>query len=147
VVARAIERLQADLLSALAASGSDAKGGAVLFDRVFEVLSEHGHARLMAWLLLSGYDPFGSDAAKLGWANIAQATHALRTSGQKGKKKPSYQDTRFTVVLSALALFGEAIAGESTFRVAGFEDTARIAVTFRKWFAALLERHLEGEGG
>jgi hypothetical protein len=97
----------------------------------------------MAWLLLSGYAPFDSDTARRSWAKIAEVTHGLRVQRYKGGEKPSYQDTRFTIVLSALALFGQAIAGDATFGVAGFSRTARTARAFRKWFAMLLARHLE----
>ena len=63
----------------------------------------------------------------------------------QGRGKPSYEDTRFTIVLSALALFGQAIAGDATFGVAGLSRTPRTARAFRKWFATLLARHLDGE--
>jgi len=142
VVERAVERLQGDLLATLAATG-DVPNGMTLFERVFEVLYERGHARLIAWLVLSGYDPFDSEAARAGWEKIAEITHALRTRGRKRGDAPSYRDTRFTVVLSALALFGQAIVGDSTLRAAGFSDAARPGREFRKWFATLLAQHLE----
>ncbi|WP_394827789.1 TetR/AcrR family transcriptional regulator [Pendulispora albinea] len=146
VVERALERLQADLVADLAAAAEGRPlDGAALFERVFETFEERGHGRLVAWLLLSGYDPFDSDLAREGWAKIAETTHALRVRRRAGGEKPSYKDTRFTIVLSALALFGEAIAGDSTFGMAGFEANARTGRTFRKWFATLLARHLDGE--
>jgi AcrR family transcriptional regulator len=145
VVVRAIERLQADLLASLAATRRVPMEGARLLDRVFEVLSDRGHARLIAWLLLSGHDPFASEASKVGWAKIIELTHSLRTPEKRsrgGRRTASYQDTRFTVVLSALVLFGEAIAGDATFRVAGLVDSPRTARAFRKWLATLIMRHL-----
>jgi AcrR family transcriptional regulator len=143
VVERAIERLQEDLVSAMAEMKGAPPDGAALFDRVFEALSEHGHARLMASLLLSGYEPFRSEAVRRGWAKIAEATHALRLQRAKGRNKPSYQDTRFTIVLSALALFGQAIAGSATFAMAGFGDSPQVERNFRNWLAALLAGHLD----
>jgi hypothetical protein len=141
VVQRAIEHLQEDLVSKLAA-GRELSDGAALFERVFETLYDRGHARLMAWLLLSGYDPFDSEIARCGWARIAEVTHALRTHGHGDREAPSYQDTRFTIVLAALVLFGQAIAGDATFGVAGFGRRPQIARAFRVWSAQLLARHL-----
>jgi AcrR family transcriptional regulator len=148
VVTRAIAKLQEDLARALA--GQLEKGrpdGAALFERVFEVLFEEGHARVLAWLLLSGEDPFADEATRAGWERIAEVTHAMRVAGTKGRRKPSYEDTRFTIVLSALALFGQAIAGRSTFAAAGFEPTRAVERRFREWLAALLARHLKGAAG
>ncbi|HEX8795557.1 MAG TPA: TetR/AcrR family transcriptional regulator [Polyangiaceae bacterium] len=146
VVERAVHTLQQDLARALA--GQLEKGradGAALFERVFRVLSDEGHARLLAWLLLSGEDPLANDALRAGWAGIAEVTHAMRVAKAKGRRKPSYEDTRFTILLSALALFGQAIAGRATFAAAGFEPTADMERRFREWLAALLARHLEEE--
>ncbi|WP_394850072.1 TetR/AcrR family transcriptional regulator [Pendulispora brunnea] len=143
VVERAVERLQSDLLATLAET-KDVPNGMALFDRVFDVLYERGHARLIAWLVLSGYDPFDSEASRAGWEKIAEITHALRTRGRKRGDAPSYRDTRFTVILSALTLFGQAIIGEPTLRVAGFGDRTRTGREFRKWLATLLAHHLEG---
>jgi AcrR family transcriptional regulator len=144
VVARAVGRLQADLLETLGSIGTAPDGPDALLDRVFEVLSRRGQGRLMAWLLLSGHDPFASEATRAGWASIMKATHELRPKARRGARgAPGYDDTRFTVILSALALFGDAVAGESTFRVAGFVDPERAGASFRRWLAALLARHLE----
>ena len=148
VVARAVGKLQEDLARALA--GQLEKGrpdGAALFERVFEVLFDKGHARLLAWLLLSGEDPFAAEATRAGWERIAEVTHSMRVAGTKGRRRPSYEDTRFTIVLSALALFGQAIAGRSTFAAAGFEPTAAVERRFREWLAALLARHLKDGAG
>jgi len=146
VVGRAIAKLQDDLARALARQLERGQpDGAAMFERVFEVLFDEGHARLLAWLLLSGEDPFASDEARAGWARIAEVTHAMRVAGTKGRRKPSFDDTRFTIVLSALALFGQAIAGRATFDVAGFDRDATVERSFREWLAALLARHLKEE--
>jgi len=146
VVGRAIGKLQDDLAKALAAQLELGRpDGAALFERVFAVLFDEGHARLLAWLLLSGEHPFANDEARAGWARIAEVTHAMRVAGTKGRRKPSYEDTRFTIVLSALALFGQAIAGRAMLGAAGFEPTAAVERRFRQWLAALLARHLKNE--
>jgi len=143
VIQRAIGSLQDDLVRALS-SGETPATGADLLERVFATLADEGHARLMAWLALSGYDPLDSEAIRSNWAAIGDAAHTLRLAKCKGKRKPTREDTMFTVVLSALALFGQAIAGRATFRAAGLGDDPRVERRFRVWLAALLADHLEG---
>ena len=48
-----------------------------------------------------------------------------------------------TIVLSALAIFGQAIAGKSTFRAAGLPGDAATEKRFRDWLAELLAEHLK----
>jgi TetR/AcrR family transcriptional regulator, repressor for neighboring sulfatase len=143
VIQQAIVGLQQDLVRSLSETQhGDAPDTAALFEHVFETLFDRGHARLMAWLLLSGYDPF-NETARANWAQIGQVAHALRLKRVKGKRKPTYEDTLFAIVLPALALFGQAIAGEATFRVAGLDGDPRASRRFRKWLAALLSKHMD----
>src|ERR1019366_1670556 len=90
--------------------------GAAMFRRVYETLFDRGYGRLMAWLLLAGYDPF-NETARANWARIGEVAHGVRVKRFKGKRKPAYEDTMFAIVLSALVLFGQSIAGKSTLRV------------------------------
>jgi AcrR family transcriptional regulator len=145
VVDRAIRALQDDLSRALARQMHEGRpDGEALFERVFEVLFDRGHARLLAWLLLAGYEPFDGDAVRAGWASVAEVTHAMRLGGPGGESAPSLEDTRFTILLSALALFGEAIAGRATFDAAGLGRGAAVERRFRRWLADLLGAHLAG---
>jgi AcrR family transcriptional regulator len=146
VVERATLSLQRDLLRALGPSAGRTKGGAELLERVSETLSSGGHARLIAWLLLAGYEPFDSDAIRAGWRAIAESLHGLRLEGRTLPNKPSYEDTVFTVILSSLALFGQAVAGRATFDAAGLGRDRTVAARFRAWLATLLEEHLEHGG-
>jgi AcrR family transcriptional regulator len=143
VIQQAIIGLQEDLVRSLSETQQgEAPDAAALFEHVFETLFDRGHARLMAWLLLSGYDPF-NEKARTNWEQIGQVTHSLRLKRVKGKRKPTYEDTLFAIVLPALALFGQAIAGEATFRVAGLGGDPLAGRRFRKWLAALLSKHMD----
>jgi AcrR family transcriptional regulator len=145
VVARAIAGLQRDLSAALAAPARDAPvDGAALFERVFYTLANAGQARLIAWLTLSGYQPLAAPALRDGWQSIVTTTHTLRLSRHRGKTKPTLEDTRLTVLLAALALFGQAIAGPSLTATAGLGEGPRVERRFRQWLAQLLGRHLAG---
>ena len=143
VVEHATLALQQDLLRALRPLGGRPVDGRALLERVSGTLLQGGHARLIAWLLLSGYQPFDSDAVRAGWRAIVEVTHARRLEGVKSGKKPSYEDTLFTVSLSSLALFGQAIAGKATFEAAGLGQDRSAPRRFRTWLAKLLEGHLE----
>jgi AcrR family transcriptional regulator len=143
VIQQAIIGLQEDLVRSLSETQQgDAPDTAALFEHVFETLFDRGHARLMAWLLLSGYDPF-NEKARANWEQIGQVAHALRLKRVKGKRKPAYEDTLFAIVLPALALFGQAIAGRATFRVAGLDADPSAARRFREWLASLLAAHMD----
>jgi AcrR family transcriptional regulator len=141
VVDRAIQKLQADLVSALARAPAGGDPGAAMFEQVFTVLFDEGHARLMAWLFLTGDDALATDEARAGWKRIAELTHASRVAATRGAP-PTYEDTRFTIVLSALALFGHAIAGRATFDMAGFGRSSSVDKKFRAWLAKMLSAHM-----
>ncbi len=135
VVERATLTLQRDLVTSLAGVNPE---GSALMERVAETLANHGHARVIAWLVLSGYHPIDTPALRMGWDAIARATHAHRTKANR-----SFEDTRFAIILSCLAIFGQAIAGNEVFRVAGFSDDAATSRRFRKWLSQLLDKHLD----
>jgi TetR/AcrR family transcriptional regulator, repressor for neighboring sulfatase len=147
VIEQAIVKLQEDLVRSLSATPQgDKPDTAALFERVFETLFDRGYGRLMAWLLLSGYDPF-DETARANWARIGEVAHAVRMKRLKGKRKPPpFEDTMFAVVLSALVLFGQSVAGTSTMRAAGLGADPTVGRRFRAWLAALLAKHME-EGG
>jgi AcrR family transcriptional regulator len=136
VVARAVETLQDDLKSALSGGGPVAID---LLERVHETLATKGHARLLGWLLLSGYEPFDSAEIRAKWRDIIDQTHAARVAGGS---QASREDTAFTVVLSAMTLFAQALVGRSTFHAAGLPANARADARFREWLAGVLLEHL-----
>jgi len=142
VVERAVRTLQDDLVRSI--TGADAKAaGLPMLDRVHEILATRGHARLIAWLLLSGYEPLEGAEVSSQWRRIIDATHAARVAMTKGRP-PSREDTAFTVMLSALAIFGQALAGPAMFHTGGLGRTPRVQAQFRSWLAELLAEHLAG---
>lgn len=144
VVDRAMRALEADLVEAFQSTDGGPPDGAAMLDAVFETLADKGHGRLLAWLLLSGYeDALHLDAARASWRAITDATHALRTAGGR---RADREDTSFTVILAALAIFGQAIAGRTTFRMAGVDRDRAVERRFRKWLAGVLVEHLERGG-
>jgi AcrR family transcriptional regulator len=145
VIQQAITGLQEDLVRSIAETEhGESPDTAALFEHVFETLFDRGHARLMAWLLLSGYEPF-NETARENWAEIAKVSHGVRLQRFKGRTKPSFEDTLFSIVLSSLTLFAQAIAGQATFRVAGIAVDAQSERRFRRWLASLISKHMDTE--
>jgi AcrR family transcriptional regulator len=141
VVEHATQSLQKRLFETLLETRTEEPNPALLFERVAEMLSR-GHARLIAWLILSGYDPFAAETTRAGFGAITQLMHARRVE-VAGSTKP-YEDTVFTVALSALALFAQALGGTAVFQMAGLGDDADAARRFRAWLGELLADHLRG---
>lgn len=143
VFARMTERLQGQITESLATEFDPAESGATLLEAVFRTLADRGNARMFAWLYLAredgALDPidYGSHLR-----DIATAVHGIRAA-RHGGNPPPFEDTLFTVLLSALALFGNAIAGESLRRSAGLEISPAQDRRFILWLAGVLRRHLE----
>ncbi len=146
VIERAVSHLEQDLIASFGKS-VDATQATELLDRVFDTLGDRGHSRLLAWLILSTeHTPQQEQMGKeRTLAKIAAAIQALRETA-RGEQAPPAEDTIFAVMLAALALFGEGLAGEVMCRSAGLSDPAQAQQRFRKWLARLLVRHLEGKG-
>ena len=156
VTERAIDKLEEELVTALSthdpstpstpSTPSVPPDPDAMLQRVFETLGARGHARLLAWLLLSGYKPFASERSRANWKRIADFTHEGRSALHEaaGMPKPTYEDTLFTLMMSSLALFGEALAGPSVFMSAGLDRDKAAPKRYRAWFANVIMQHLAG---
>lgn len=140
VIERAIDKLEDDLIAQLAGEPDPAS----MLAHVSATFRERGHARLVAWLLLSGYQPYASERSRANWKRIADITHASRTKALEGIATPSYEDTVFTLVFASLTLFGEALLGPSVFMSAGLDHDAGAPLRYRAWFAQLVFSHMAG---
>lgn len=139
VVERTAKRLEKAVLASLTGS-LDEKDAVALFEHLFRVLADEGHARLLVWLYLTGKpdrDPIGYGARM---RDIADTIHAMRRA--RGVDADP-EDTRFCVLLAGVALFGNAIAGANLRKSAQLGDEARVNRRFLAWLAHLLREHLE----
>ncbi|HEX3593811.1 MAG TPA: TetR/AcrR family transcriptional regulator [Polyangiaceae bacterium] len=135
VVRQAIERLEADLLRVIAEPPTSGKPlGTELIDRAFDVLVKGGHARVVAWLLLSGQWNISAESRMRA---IAEAAYARRLQLEGDASNATLEDTTFRMVLVALTIFGEALAGDAMRESAGIAD-ANAADRFRDWLAELI---------
>lgn len=135
VVQRNVGALQASLSEEIGRGRHGEEPITEMLEATSKVLGEGGHARIAAWLALSGFDPDPDGDRAV--TQVARATHALRTS-LRGEDTPPFEDTYFVILLSALTLFGDAIVGDV---VRGPTDRAQ-AQRFRRWLARLMEHHL-----
>lgn len=142
VAERAIASLEDELVASFTKGDAQAIDPQLLLERVSHVLSERGHARLLAWLLLSGYRPFASERSRENWRKIAEAAHAERTTALAGIASPPFEDTLFVLVLTSITLFGEALAGPSVFMSAGLDHDPEAPARYRAWLSSLVLRHL-----
>ena len=140
VVERTVRRLKADMVRVIE-SAEDETSTADILSRALEGFEEGGHARLVAWLALTGHD---IDLAAEPALDLARVVHARRVAQvEADEPPPDFEDSVFIVRLVTLALFGEAIVGRQLHQraeVLGQQDVPR---RFREWFAQLLVDHVD----
>jgi len=144
VVRRAVDRLETDLIAAIAALPSSTKPiGVELIDRAFDVLVGGGHARVAAWLLLSGDWEISAESRI---REIAAAAHARRLELEAAlhpdATPATLEDTTFRMLLVAFTIFGEALAGDAMRESAGIGDPNG-RDRFRDWLSKLVLGHAE----
>lgn len=142
VVARSISALNRTLFDAMRTFDPTRDRPEEMIDRVFEVFSDRGHARLAAWLGMSGHTATEEEQPEI--HQIAEACHEVRRA--LWSKEPPFEDTLFTMLLAGLAAVGDGICGEVMRRSAGLRPGDGSERRFRAWFARLLDAHLRGEG-
>ncbi len=139
---RAIEQLRADLLAAFTGPHMPDANMNPILDRVFDVLSRRGHARLIGWMILSGTLRQLPEAGLL--RELTDLIHEMRVAEckKRGLQVPDSEDTLFIVILGAIASFGDGLFGPLVRRAAKISDDPAVADRFRAWFADLLRRRI-----
>ena len=135
VVRRAFDSLNDELMGAIASRG---RQGQVLLDRIAEFYATRGHARTIAWLILSGRTHRGTRARDAGpppFSRLIELIHAQRLEIQPGAPRA---DTAFRAQLTALSLLGAAIFGDLILGESGVPPTAERAKEFRRRLGELV---------
>lgn len=148
VIERRIGALERDLLTEMAVhAGTDEEPVGAMLETVARTLGQGGHARVLAWLALSGHPVRNEDGA--GFEAIARATHELRKAKcrARGQSAPDDEDSYFTVLLAGLAVFGDSIAGPLLRGESDPEKAAETSARFRAWLATVVKGHLERGSG
>lgn len=138
----AFDALDRDLRAALeSGDGSEAQASNLL-ERVARTLRDQGHARLLAWQIMSGRLPRGDEdaseeASDRMLARIADVVHRVRLehARDQGIVAPELEDSRYFVLLMAYSLFAEALAGNTFMASAGLEGSESEHHGFLDWLA------------
>lgn len=134
---RVVAQLREELLAAF--SGPETLHNDVhpILDRVFDVLSRQGHARLIGWMILGGTMP--PPQVEL-LRELTDLIHPMRVAECNALKLvvPDRDDTMFVVMLGAVTAFGDGLFGPLVRASAGVANDPRIPQQFHSWFADLL---------
>jgi len=145
VVDRAMETLSDRLVEAIAQT-EDGLAPPEAVEWVFDVFGDQGMARQLTWLALSDEEVDARGDHNL--QRIAEAIHPLRAASlaAKGRPAPSYEDTVFVVVLSAIGVIGTSILASPMLESAGLGDDPEALARFKQFLHRLLFGYLEGSG-
>lgn len=135
---RAISQLRADVFTAFSKPHSPDADMLPILNRVFDVLSRKGHARLIGWMILSDMFPAVPEPGLL--HELTDIIHDLRITAFAAHNlpAPTREDTLFLVMLGAITAFGDGLFGPLVRRGAKAEDDPAVSDRFRAWFAELL---------
>lgn len=136
-----VEKLLGDILAVMGEREQlDPSDHTILF-RVFEVLSDEGNARLLAWSMLKGSElEHGQDTLKgLFDQLLVGVAEAVKVSagGMIVKDSVAERHARFVIYLVASTAVGDGIAGSYLAPLIGL-DADDATSGFRDWFAARL---------
>jgi AcrR family transcriptional regulator len=140
VIARSLHKINVTLVETIRNSNGDEQKLEGMIESVAASFDRTGHGRVVMWLALEGHR---IDGAEVRLVDVVEATHALRLSRTKTRKKPSREDTAHTVVLATLALVGGSVLAPTLLENAGLGADARASAAFRSWLAKLLLRHFD----
>jgi AcrR family transcriptional regulator len=134
IVERTVDRVGTDIVQTLEAARGRDLGPGELLERIYTVIKDNQHGKLMSWLVLSGhrFDAIFAETLQ----RITDTLHEIRPG------KAERQDTMFMVMLATLATLGDAVAGDSMYRAVGLDKAG--GQQFRKWIATLVRRHMAG---
>src|SRR5216684_4343298 len=112
-----------------------------LFRRTY---ADHGAARLIFWLALSGRKPRGSGLM----GGLIAAVHQARERRALAcaRTPPPISDTRFVIALLSSVHAVMPVAGDALLRSAAAEAGEAGAERFLDWVASLLDAHLNAAG-
>lgn len=135
VATRAVIKLKRQLLSAFTDLDADAGRARPLTHRILEridqVLRVDGHARLLAWLVLSKLKTPEQSLLR----DMAVAVHAAWKVW--GKTRP-LEEAQFAVLLTSAATFGLALLDRELYLFTGLAPDDAVRERFRTWFAGVM---------
>ncbi len=132
VATRAVDKLQCELLAAFTDLDADVRHLTHrILERIDQVLRVHGHARLLAWLVLSKLKTPEKSLLR----DMAVALHAAWKVW--GKNRP-LEEAQFAVLLTSAATFGLALLDRELYAMTGLSPDDKVRERFRAWFAGVM---------
>lgn len=138
MVLRGIARLQAQILKGWpSAKEPDIEG---VLERFYEVASDRGMARMLAWLILSGRGDRSMKPGLLRPAAERMHTGRVRRAGDQGRRTPALEESLFAATYLFILVLGDSLFGPSARRAIGLGGGADATRRFRRWMSRLVER-------
>jgi hypothetical protein len=111
-----------------------------VLERFYQVASQRGVARMLAWLILSEQSLGSMTPSVLGPA--AERMHAgrVRRAEKEGRPPPELEETLFAASFFAILVLGDSLFGPSVRRAIGLGSNADSMRRFRSWLTKVLER-------
>ena len=143
--ARAMERLEEELLVVLESEPASESTAVGVMERVFATLGDAGHARLLAWRALGPSPPRPGERRVPILQELTDRVHARRLAYRRdhGLGEVSREDSEFVVRLTTAAMLGDGIFGPFIDTLTGHEEDRDVRRRFRAWLARLLLEHLD----
>ena len=133
LTSRTVQRATDRVVGAMAESvRAEPEERVAALTRVLDAMDEGDQGRLLAWLLISGR---AGEFERPDMEPLVQVAHEWRTAALGPGK---IEDTRKLVLLSAMALVGDAVTGEGLVESLGLGQGEKGRRAFRAWLAKFL---------
>lgn len=135
-----VEKLLSDILAVLAEHDNLVPDDHTILFRVFQVLSDEGNARLLAWNMLKGIEPEeGKEILQSLFNQLIDgiASAVIQQSGGETSAEAAGKQARYIILLASLTAVGDGVAGPYISGLLGLEGEAATS-EFRDWFAERL---------
>jgi AcrR family transcriptional regulator len=111
-----------------------------VLERFYEVASNRGVARMLAWLVLSGAS-FGTTMPGI-FRPAAERMHAgrVRRAREEGRHPPELEDSLFAATFLLIVVLGDSLFGPAARSTMGLAANREGARRFRRWMTRVLER-------
>jgi AcrR family transcriptional regulator len=135
-----VEKLLSDMLHILDTTGNVVPSDHTILFRAFEVLSDDGHARLLAWAMLKGLElEQGRDTLSNLFTRLIESIAVSIVNASEGdiSKESAERQARFTIFQAALTAIGDGVAGGYVADLIGLSNK-EATKDFRDWFGGRL---------
>jgi AcrR family transcriptional regulator len=111
-----------------------------VLERFYEVASNRGVARMLAWLILSGQS-FGTTMPRI-FRPAAERMHAgrVRRARAEDRPPPELENSLFAATFLLVMVLGDSLFGPAARRAMGLPSNAESTRRFRRWMTRMLER-------